>query len=48
MLIFCSWCKKFMGEKEPKWDKIISHGLCPDCEKKFFPIDKKEPPKSKD
>lgn len=33
MTIFCSWCKKFMGEKEPKEDKSITHGICPECMK---------------
>jgi hypothetical protein len=32
--IVCSWCKKFMGEKEPYDDSSETHGRCAECLKK--------------
>ena len=31
MKIVCSYCKKDMGEREPRNDARYSHGICPDC-----------------
>ena len=31
MKIVCSWCKKFIGEKEPLDDKSESHTKCDGC-----------------
>jgi hypothetical protein len=31
MLIICSWCKEFLGEKEPIDDISISHSICENC-----------------
>ena len=31
MKIICSWCKKFMGEKEPFDDPSVSHAKCSTC-----------------
>ena len=31
MLVICSWCEKFIKEKEPLWDKFISHTICEEC-----------------
>ncbi len=31
MKIFCSWCGKKIGEKEPLEDRRTSHGVCPVC-----------------
>ena len=31
MKITCSWCKKFLGEKEPFEDKAVTHAKCPEC-----------------
>ena len=31
MRIICAWCKKFLREKEPLYDKSISHGICEKC-----------------
>ena len=28
MKIICSWCKKFLGEKEPYDDPSETHGRC--------------------
>ena len=47
LLPLCSWCKKFRND-QGYWEQIekyiasqssgtsITHGICPDCEKKFF------------
>lgn len=34
MQIICSWCKKFMGEKEPFDDPSETHAKCAECLKK--------------
>jgi hypothetical protein len=34
MKIVCSWCKKFMGEKEPFNDSSETHAKCAECLKK--------------
>jgi len=34
MLVICSWCDKFIKEKEPLWDKSISHTICEECYEK--------------
>ena len=31
MKIICSWCKKFMGEKEPFDDPSETHSKCAEC-----------------
>lgn len=31
MKIVCAWCKKDMGEKEPKEDERITHAICAGC-----------------
>ena len=31
MKIICSWCKKFLGEKEPFKDQSETHAKCPEC-----------------
>lgn len=36
MTIICSWCGKFLGQKEPLWDIRVSHGVCDDCGKKWM------------
>ena len=33
--IICSYCGKFLGQKESLEQKI-SHGVCPDCYKKMM------------
>jgi len=35
MLIFCSWCERYIGEKKPFWDRSISHSICKECYNKF-------------
>ena len=35
MFVVCAWCGKNLGQKEPLSDKRTSHGMCPDCEKKY-------------
>jgi len=47
MFIFCSWCKKYLGEKAPLYDKIKSYGLCSECAKKYPLKEEKEKPVSK-
>ena len=32
MKIFCSYCRKEIGEKEPFEDDRISHGVCKECQ----------------
>lgn len=41
MIVKCAWCGKIIGEKEPLEDKSVTHGICPECVKKYFP-EKKE------
>ena len=31
MRIVCSWCKKFIGEKEPLDDPSETHSKCAEC-----------------
>ena len=31
MIIQCAWCKKKMGEIEPRESSAVSHGICPKC-----------------
>ncbi len=31
MLVICSWCEKFIKEKEPLRNKSISHTICEEC-----------------
>lgn len=35
MQVICAWCGKFIKEKEPIKDRIISHGICNKCAWKF-------------
>jgi len=37
MKVVCAWCQKDMGEKPPYEDKGVTHGICPECQKKYFP-----------
>lgn len=32
MIIVCGWCGKDMGEKEPKDDPSVTHGICDLCQ----------------
>lgn len=32
--VICSWCNRDLGEKEGDAPHPISHGICPDCERK--------------
>lgn len=31
MIIICSWCKKWQGEKEPLQDVRVTHTICKNC-----------------
>lgn len=42
MKIQCAWCGKDMGEKPPYEDKSITHSICEECQKKYFPEAEKE------
>ncbi len=35
MVVKCAWCEKDMGEKAPLADRRISHGQCPECQRKM-------------
>jgi len=35
MKVVCAWCRKDMGEKEPKEDKGTTHSICPQCLRKI-------------
>ena len=37
LVIKCAWCGKYLGEKEPYEDKMVTHGICPECRVKYFP-----------
>lgn len=48
MIVVCAWCKKEL-RREPVWvddpatpDPMISHGICPECSAKQFPVKPKE------
>jgi len=50
MHVICSWCGKYIKEKEPLEDESISHGMCQGCCKKAKikikkPEEKKNTPK---
>ena len=34
MRIICAWCGKEMGVKEAEGGSGITHGICPECNKK--------------
>jgi hypothetical protein len=34
MLIYCSWCQEYLGEKEPLEIKDETHTICPSCYQK--------------
>ncbi len=36
MKIVCSYCQKMLGEKEPRGNSDISHGMCQDCLEYFL------------
>lgn len=33
----CAWCGKIMGEAEEIVGGMDTHGICPECIKKYFP-----------
>ena len=35
MLVVCSWCGKYITDKEPLWNKSVSHSICKECYKSF-------------
>ena len=35
MIVVCSWCGRYMREKEPIEDKRVSHGQCKPCQMKM-------------
>ena len=37
LIIKCAWCGKYLGEKPPYEDKSVTHSICPQCRKKYFP-----------
>jgi len=37
MIVVCAWCKKPMGEKPPYEDKSVTHTICEECLRKYFP-----------
>ncbi|MFA5401242.1 MAG: hypothetical protein WC359_12415 [Dehalococcoidia bacterium] len=36
MIVKCAWCSKEMGEKPPYENKEVTHGICEECQKKYF------------
>ena len=42
MRIICARCGKDMGEKPPYDDDSITHGICDECEEKYFGDDAEE------
>jgi hypothetical protein len=36
----CAWCKRFIGGNPDS--EILSHGICPECEKRVFRNEKGE------
>ena len=50
MVRICCYCQKIMGEKEPLENKSITHGICPDCNRKLEEQEKlneNQPPQKK-
>ncbi|TET10086.1 hypothetical protein E3J84_04490 [Candidatus Aerophobetes bacterium] len=41
ILVICAWCQNEMRRSGIDSELIISHGICPECQKKNFP--KKSP-----
>jgi len=37
MKVVCAWCGKDLGSKAPYEDKSITHTICAECKKKYFP-----------
>ena len=37
MLKWCSYCQQFIGEVPDYDDFVISHGVCSDCERRYYP-----------
>ena len=36
MNIECSWCKEFIGEKEPLENEGVTSTICPTCQEKYI------------
>jgi len=36
LVVNCAWCGKYLGEKEPYEDKLVTHAICPECRAKHF------------
>lgn len=36
MLVVCAWCGRVLGTKPSLGQSGVSHGICLDCEKKYF------------
>jgi len=44
MVVRCAWCKRIIRDKArygEKWDMEITDGICDDCLKKYFGIDRR-------
>jgi len=37
IVVVCAWCGKGLGTKPGLGQSGVSHGICPECEKKHFP-----------
>ena len=41
LIVFCAWCGKALGTKDGEGVAGVSHGICPDCARRF--LDELEP-----
>ncbi len=37
MVVICAWCGKAKDRKPNLGRPIVSHGICPECQQKYFP-----------
>ena len=35
--VVCMWCRKAMGEKDGEGQEGLSHSICEECWKKYYP-----------
>jgi len=37
IVVICAWCSKVMDRKPSLGRPVVSHGICPECQEKYFP-----------
>lgn len=41
ILVICAWCGTVMRRNPNPGESVVSHGICPKCQRKHFPADLK-------